>query len=90
TLASLRRSWANGRDQLDEGTVLLVDEAGMLGTREMGELLATVERAGAKAILVGDPDQLRSIEAGDAFAGLLDAYGGARLDTVRRQRVGWM
>ncbi|MEM8932849.1 MAG: AAA family ATPase, partial [Acidobacteriota bacterium] len=90
TLASLRRAWAKGYDQLDAKTVLLVDEAGMLGTREMGELLAIAEHVGAKVILIGDPDQLRSIEAGDAFAGLLEIYRGSRLDTIRRQRVDWM
>ncbi|MEM8932585.1 MAG: AAA family ATPase, partial [Acidobacteriota bacterium] len=90
TLASLRRAWAKGYDQLDAKTVLLVDEAGMLGTREMGELLATAEQVGAKVILIGDPDQLRSIEAGDAFAGLLEIYRGSRLETTRRQRIDWM
>ena len=44
---------------------------------------------GAKVVLVGDPDQLKTIGAGDAFRGLIAEHGAARVDTIRRQAEAW-
>ena len=67
TLASLERSWGLGFDALGRGDVLVVDEAGMVGSAQMARVLAHVEEAGAKIVLVGDERQLQPIEAGAAF-----------------------
>ncbi len=56
-----------GRSQLTKEHVLIVDEAGMVGTRQWGELLTYVQKAGAKLIAVGDDNQFKAIEAGDFF-----------------------
>lgn len=77
TAHSLQGAVDAGRVRLREGDVLVVDEAGMLGTRMMATLAAEVERANAKMILVGDPKQLPAVEAG----GLLSALA-ARVDIV--------
>ena len=74
---------------LPEGTVLVVDEAGMLGTRDLEKLLALVDGARGKLVLAGDASQLPSIEAGGALQAL-----GARLEPIvlrenRRQRHAW-
>jgi ATP-dependent exoDNAse (exonuclease V) alpha subunit len=53
--------------KLTKDTVLIVDEAGMIGTRQWGELLVHVQQAGAKLIAVGDDNQFKAIEAGDFF-----------------------
>ena len=53
--------------KLNKDTVLILDEAGMVGTRQWGELLTHVQRAGAKLIAVGDDNQFKAIEAGDFF-----------------------
>ena len=58
---------------LDDTTVLVVDEAAMVGTRKLARLLAHAETAGTKVVLVGDPCQLPEIEAGGAFRGLQHA-----------------
>ncbi|MFV0334921.1 MAG: AAA family ATPase [Tropicimonas sp.] len=45
--------------------------------------------AGAKVVLVGDPQQLQSIEAGAAFRSIHERHGGAEIGEVRRQREDW-
>ncbi|MCV3272720.1 Ti-type conjugative transfer relaxase TraA [Roseobacter sinensis] len=89
TLASLEQGWAQGRDALSPRDILVIDEAGMVGTRQLERLLSHASEAGAKVVLVGDPQQLQSIEAGAAFRSLHDRHGGARIGEVRRQREDW-
>jgi Ti-type conjugative transfer relaxase TraA len=89
TLASLERAWAEGRDGLDRRTVLVIDEAGMIDTRQLSRVLQEAAQARAKVVLLGDPDQLKAIGAGDAYRGLLERYPSARLETVRRQAEPW-
>ena len=50
--------------------VIVIDEAGMVGSRMMQELLAQVLASGAKLVLVGDVAQLQAIDAGGAFQAL--------------------
>ncbi len=89
TIASLEHGWANDRDHLTARDVLVIDEAGMVGTRQLERVLSHAADAGAKVVLVGDPQQLQSIEAGAAFRSLHERYGGARIEEVRRQRADW-
>jgi len=89
TLASLEWSWREGRDALTAQDVLVVDEAGMVGSRQMARVLSAVRQAGAKAVLVGDPGQLQAIEAGAAFRAIVERHGAAEITEVRRQRVTW-
>jgi hypothetical protein len=86
TIASLEQGWAEGRDALSPRDILVIDEAGMVGTRQLERVLSQASEAGAKVVLVGDPQQLQSIEAGAAFRSLHDRHGGARICQVRRQR----
>ena len=79
---------------LTNNTVLIVDEAGMVGTRLWNELLAHVKHAGAKLIAVGDDNQFKAIEAGDFFRELkvqaTQANTLYELGTIYRQRESWM
>src|SRR6266498_2297939 len=77
------------RDRLDANTVLLVDEAGMVGTRKLARLLEHADRAEAKVILVGDDRQLSSIDAGGGFRGLRLRLGASELTRNRRQQAAW-
>jgi conjugative relaxase-like TrwC/TraI family protein len=58
-------------DRLPDRCVLVVDEAGMLPTRQLAELLDHVDHANGKLVLVGDHRQLPEIGAGGSFAGLV-------------------
>lgn len=49
------------------GKVLVVDEAGMVSSRQMSELLAIAEREKAQLVFSGDTRQIQSVEAGDAL-----------------------
>jgi hypothetical protein len=89
TIASLEHAWAQGRDQLTRNDVLVVDEAGMIGTRQMERVLSHARDAGAKVVLVGDPEQLQAIEAGAAFRSIAERHGAAEITDVRRQRDDW-
>jgi len=89
TIASMEHGWKNGRDMLTSRDVLVIDEAGMVGTRQLERVLSHATEAGAKVVLVGDPQQLQSIEAGAAFRSIHERHGGAEIGEVRRQREDW-
>ena len=89
TIASMEHSWAQGRDLLTARDVLVIDEAGMVGTRQMERVLSHAADVGAKVVLVGDPQQLQSIEAGAAFRAIHERHGGVEITQVRRQHEGW-
>ncbi|WP_315784280.1 Ti-type conjugative transfer relaxase TraA [Bradyrhizobium sp. SZCCHNPS1003] len=89
TIASLEHGWQQGRDGLTSRDVLVIDEAGMVGTRQLERVLSHAAEAGAKVVLVGDPQQLQAIEAGAAFRSIHERHGGAELGEVRRQRQDW-
>jgi conjugative relaxase-like TrwC/TraI family protein len=74
---------------LDERTVLVVDEAAMLGTRKLTPLLDHADRAGAKVILVGDDRQFAAIDAGGGFRALRLRLGASELTCNRRQVEPW-
>jgi Ti-type conjugative transfer relaxase TraA len=90
TLAALLKDLED-RDTpgLDQRTVVVLDEAGMVGTRQLNALLGHAERVGAKVVLVGDDKQLPEIAAGGAFRALAAELGAIELTDVRRQRHTW-
>jgi ATP-dependent exoDNAse (exonuclease V) alpha subunit len=69
--------------------VLVIDEAGMIGSRQMERILGKAEAAGAKVVLAGDAEQLQAIEAGAAFRALTERHGAVEITEIRRQREGW-
>ena len=77
TIASLEWAWAQGKDRLGPRDVLVIDEAGMIGSRQLGRVLAEARKAGAKVVLVGDAQQLQPIEAGAAFRAITDRVDAA-------------
>ena len=83
-LAELERAEAAGAQALSARSVLLVDEAGMVGSADLARLLHHAEAAEAKLVLVGDPEQLGEIEAGGLFGALAERAEPIRLDEVIR------
>jgi Ti-type conjugative transfer relaxase TraA len=88
TIARLTHALDRGA-ALSHGGVLVVDEAGMVGTRDLARLADAASEADAKLVLVGDDRQLPEIDAGGAFAALADRLGATELRYVRRQREAW-
>lgn len=89
TIASMERQWAQDRELLTDRSVLVIDEAGMVGTRQMERVISEAEKRGAKVVLVGDPEQLQAIEAGAAFRSIAERHGSVEIMEVRRQREEW-
>jgi Ti-type conjugative transfer relaxase TraA len=89
TIASMEHGWGQGRDALTSRDVLVIDEAGMVGTRQLERVLSHAADAGAKVVLAGDPQQLQAIEAGAALRSIFERHGGAEIGDVRRQREDW-
>jgi conjugative relaxase-like TrwC/TraI family protein len=79
----------HGREELTSRTVLVVDEAGMLGSRKVTRLLDHAQQAGAKVVLVGDDRQLAAIDAGGGFRALRLRLGASELTENRRQQQAW-
>lgn len=77
---------AAGQTVVDANTVLLVDEAGQIGSRTMHKLLTLAKNQDAKIVLIGDRRQLQAISAGPAMQILSEVVEPIRLDTVVRQR----
>ncbi len=74
---------------LPAGGVVVVDEAGMVGTRKLDRLLHLAERSRTKVVLVGDPRQLPEIEAGGVLAALTHRHPVVELTVNRRQTETW-
>jgi hypothetical protein len=88
SVAALRDRLARGRP-LRPGAVLVVDEAGMVPTRDLAALLDGVERAGGKLVLVGDHRQLPELAAGGAFRSLVARGLAIELRENMRQSAEW-
>jgi len=76
-------------ERLPYGGVLVVDEAGMLGDRQLAELVSLAARDEAKLVVVGDPFQLQPIEAGAPMRTLSDHIGRVELHENIRQQDAW-
>lgn len=89
TLASWTYSWDHGRDLIGRGDVFVIDEAGMVGSRQLARFITEAEERGAKIVLVGDHEQLQAIGAGAPFRAIAGQIGHVELSGIRRQRHDW-
>jgi len=89
TLASIEMGWKNGYGELSKGDVLVIDEAGMIGSRQLSRFIAAAEKAQAKLVLVGDSEQLQAIGAGAPFRQSVEKLGATQLEQVLRQKEEW-
>ena len=90
TIAQTLIDLDKGKTQLSEKSVLLIDEAGMVGSRDFARLQAHADKAGAKLIAVGDEKQIQAIAAGGIFEALQfhAELGTADLKQITRQQDG--
>ncbi len=89
TLASYALGWEHERNQLKKGDVFVIDEAGMIGSKQMARFITEAKDRGAKLVLVGDAEQLQPIEAGAPFRCITQDIKPATLHDVHRQKNDW-
>ena len=82
-------AYKNNRETLNSNTLVVVDEAGMLGTELSVELFHAIKSSNAKLVLIGDNRQLSSVQRGGTFGFLTTHYGAVELREVRRQTIDW-
>ena len=83
----LLRLAARGGIEINKDTTIIVDEAGMLSTRQAHHILQLSERHGAKIVFAGDTLQQQPVEAGPGLRLVRDAVGSVRVDRIRRQKA---
>ena len=78
---------AKGQIEIGDRTLIVVDEAGMLSTRQAHHILQLSERHGAKVVFAGDTRQQQPVEAGPGLRLIRDVAGSVRVDRIRRQKA---
>ena len=73
--------------EIGERTLIVVDEAGMLSTRQAHHILQLSERHWAKVVFAGDTRQQQPVEAGPGLRLIRDVAGSVRVDRIRRQKA---
>ncbi|SEL34644.1 MobF family relaxase [Acinetobacter sp. DSM 11652] len=86
TLHSLIHQLNTKKTELTNKTVLVIDEAGMVGSRQLAQILDYADQVKAKVVLIGDSQQLQPIDAGGAFRLLAQNLGYASLQNIQRQK----
>jgi conjugative relaxase-like TrwC/TraI family protein len=87
TLDSLLGQLDRRDERLDRHTVVVVDEAAMVGTRKLAHLLGYAGRAGSKVVMIGDDRQLAAIDTGGAFRAFRLRLGATELRGNHRQQT---
>lgn len=86
SITSLLGKLDKGQIKLNSKSVILIDEAGMVGTPSMKGLLDHAHAAKAKVLLQGDTLQLQSVERGAPMRALAKEVGSVVLTDIRRQQ----
>lgn len=87
TIASLLHALNQGKAKLSDKTIMVLDEAGMVGSKEFYLLQRAVLDAGGKLVAVGDAKQLQPIAAGGIFRALCERHGKVEISNIQRQRT---
>lgn len=89
TIKGMLFGLAHGRFDLPKNSLLVVDEAGMIGNDDMSELLRVAATRKCNVILSGDERQLASVSRGGMFEVLADKYGSSSILDIKRQDSEW-
>lgn len=89
TVAKLLNDSERGRNNFSTADVLVIDEAGQIGTRQLHSLLHIAAENNVKVILVGEDKQLDAIEHGGCLRYLSRQLNCSRIETIKRQRESW-
>lgn len=85
TIDSLLLSIAHNAIVLTANDILVIDEAGMVDSRRLAELLFYTQSARAKVVMLGDPEQLQPIPAGAPLRAIAERVGYSELNEIIRQ-----
>ena len=86
TIHATIKALDRGELRLDSRSILVIDEAAMVGTGMLADLVARTEATNTRLVLVGDAGQLQSIEAGGAFRGIVNRFGACAITEIKRQQ----
>src|SRR3546814_20946978 len=89
TIASMEHGSSQERDMLGPRDILVIDEAGMVCTRQMERVLSHAADAGAKAVMFAAPQLLQAMEAGAAFRWAHERRGGVQFTEIRVAHMYW-
>lgn len=89
TIAKLLSDFEKGRNHFFSAGVLVVDEAGQVGTKQLHKLLHIALENNVKVVLVGEDKQLDAIEHGGCLRHLARLLDCSRVETIKRQRESW-
>lgn len=90
-IAKWRYDYVRGQSSaIDAATLIVIDEIGVAGVRELESVLTVAREARAKVVCFGDRRQLQSVQGGSALRAVADVVArSAALSQVRRQEVPW-
>lgn len=63
-------AFLNRKDSVPENSILVVDEASMIGSKQLHQLIKRAHESNAKIVLLGDTKQFKGIGGGDMFSRL--------------------
>ena len=89
TIKGMLFKLANGRFSLPKNSLLVVDEAGMIGNDDYQELLRVAATRKCNVILSGDERQLASVQRGGMFEIFAGIYGSSTILDIKRQQASW-
>lgn len=86
-IASIATAIEMGTYTPTKNTVLMIDEASLMGSRSFHTLMGAMQKAGGKVVVFGDPHQLQAVEAGSPYRAGIDICGAAYLNEISRQKT---
>ena len=89
-VAAFLRGLEQGTIRLDRKSVVVVDEVGLLGTRQLNAIMAAQAEKKFRLVMIGDPKQMQAVEAGPVIELLRRALGADKvpeLGTSIRQKA---
>lgn len=86
-IAQLLYDVGKGKITLTDKDVLILDEAGLVGSKSMNDVLRVVKESGCKILITGEEGQLSSVAAGPGFKILMNNVKEvSSIDTIIRQK----
>jgi len=89
TLHSFLSKYDSGKIRINERSVIVLDEAGMVGSEQWNRLVSICDSTGAKLVAVGDTYQIQSVSYGSAFDQVSKIVGVSSLTEIMRQKTKW-